>query len=162
MESDFQEIPGVRDVVSGYIGGRGKDPTYRGYSRKGFIEAVEITYDPSLITYNKILDLFWLRIDPTDASGQFCDRGHAYSTAIFYKSETERSIAEKSKARLEKSARLKGPVATKIIKDKGFYQAETYHQDYYTKNPLRYKYYRYRCGRDERLKELWGVAPAHK
>jgi len=161
MESDFEKTPGVTDVVSGYIGGEGKDPTYKDYGKKGHIEAVEITYDPLVITYNDILNLFWLRIDPTDAEGQFCDRGHAYSTAIFYNSEEQKHLAKKSKSALQKSGKLKSPVATKIIENKNFYEAETYHQDYYKKNPLRYKYYRYACGRDQRLKELWGEAPTH-
>lgn len=161
MESDFEVIPGVKEVVSGYIGGTGKDPTYKDYGKTGHIEAVEITYDPSVITYKKLLDLFWLRVDPTDAGGQFCDRGHEYSTAIFYNSEEQKNLAEESKSRLEKSGKLKDPVATKIIRDNGFYAAETYHQEYYKKNPLRYKFYRYNCGRDKRLRELWGVAPGH-
>ncbi len=161
MESDFQEIPGVKKVVSGYIGGTGRAPTYKDYGRKGFIEAVEITYDASVLTYTDILGLFWLRIDPTDAGGQFCDRGHEYSTAIFYNNERQKNLAEESKSTLEKSEKLKDPVVTAIIKDKGFYPAETYHQDYYKKKPLRYKLYRYNCGRDQRLKELWGLAPSH-
>jgi len=161
MESDFEKIAGVEDVVSGYTGGTGNDPTYRDYGRKGHIEAVQITFDPSVITYKKILDLFWLRIDPTDGGGQFCDRGHEYTTAVFYRSETQRKLAEESKAGLERSGKLKSLVATKIIKARVFYRAETYHQDYYKKNPLRYRLYRYNCGRDQRLKELWGVAPGH-
>jgi len=161
MESDFQEIAGVKDVVSGYIGGEGKDPTYRNYGKKGHIEAVQITYDPSEITYKDILNLFWLRIDPTDGGGQFCDRGHAYTTVIFYSNDEQRNLAEQSKAGLDKSGELKGPVATEISKANGFYPAETYHQDYYKKNPLRYRLYRYNCGRDKRLKELWGKAPGH-
>lgn len=161
MESDFEGIRGVRDVVSGYIGGTGKDPTYKDYGRKGHIEAVEITYDPRVISYSGLLDLFWLRIDPTDGEGQFCDRGHEYTTAIFYRTEEERRLAERSKAALEKSGRLKAPVRTRILRDNGFYPAEEYHQDYYRKNPLRYKYYRYNCGRDQRLRELWGEAPSH-
>jgi methionine-S-sulfoxide reductase len=161
MESDFEGIGGVRDVVSGYIGGMGSNPTYKDYGRKGHIEAVEITYDPSLITYSELLDLFWLRIDPTDGGGQFCDRGHEYTTAIFYRTEKQRRLAERSKAGLESSGRLKGRVATRILRDNGFYRAEEYHQDYYKKNPLRYKYYRYNCGRDQRLRELWGEAPSH-
>jgi len=161
MESDFEGIRGVRDVVSGYTGGRGKDPTYRDYGRKGHIEAVEITYNPSVITYSELLDLFWLRIDPTDGGGQFCDRGHEYTTAIFYRTEKQRRLAERSREALEKSGRLKGRVTTRILRDNGFYRAEEYHQDYYKKNPLRYKYYRYNCGRDQRLRELWGEAPSH-
>ncbi len=162
MESDYEKIPGVIRVESGYIGGEGKDPTYKDYGRKGHIEAVEITYDPSVLTYKGILDLFWPRIDPTDAGGQFCDRGHEYSTAIFYKTKEEKKLAEKSKSELKRSGRLKDAVVTKILENNGFYRAEGYHQDYYKKNPLRYKFYRYNCGRDKRLRELWGEAPGHE
>ncbi len=156
MESDFQKIPGVQEVVSGYIGGTGPNPTYENYAANGFIEAVRITYDPSAIPYEKLLDRFWLHIDPTDAGGQFCDRGHAYTTAIFYGTEEQKRVADQSKAALEDSGQLKKPVATEIIKAGTFYAAEDYHQDYHEKNPIRYKLYRFNCGRDSRLKELWG------
>ncbi len=122
---------------------------------------MEITYDPREITYRELLDLFWLRIDPTDPGGQFCDRGHEYTTAIFYMTEREKRLAEESKARLESSGRLKSPVVTKIVRFTRFYPAEEYHQDYYKKNPLRYRFYRYNCGRDQRLRALWGKAPEH-
>jgi len=156
MESDFQKIPGVKDVVSGYMGGTAKDPTYEDYGSKGYTEAVRITYDPSVLPYEKLLDLFWLHIDPTDAGGQFCDRGHEYISVIFYVNEEQKRLAEKSRTAIEKAGPLKKPVATKIIKAGKFYQAEDYHQDYAEKNPLRYKFYRLGCGRDSRLKELWG------
>jgi len=156
METDFQKIPGVKEVVSGYAGGTGKNPTYDDYIKKGYIEAIQIMYDPSVIPYEKLLDLFWLHIDPTDADGQFCDRGHAYTTAIFYGTGEQKRLAERSKTALENSTQLKKPVATKIIKAGEFYPAEDYHQDYYQKNPIRYKFYRFNCGRDSRLKELWG------
>ena len=162
MESDFQDISGVKEVLSGYTGGTGTDPSYKDYAQKGHIEAVRITYDPSVIAYGKLLDLFWLRIDPTDANGQFCDRGHEYSTAIFYTTEEQKRLAEHSKARLEKSAQLTKQVVTPIIKESRFYQAEKYHQDYYEKNPIRYKFYRFNCGRDRRLKELWGKKVTHE
>jgi methionine-S-sulfoxide reductase len=162
MESDFEKISGVKEVISGYIGGTGENPSYKNYGKKGHIEVVEITYDPSVITYGKLLDLFWLQIDPTDANGQFCDRGHEYSTAIFYTTEEQKRLAERSKAALEKSGQLDKHVATTIRKDNGFYQAEKYHQDYYKKNPFRYKIYRFNCGRDRRLKELWGDTLKHK
>jgi len=155
MESDFQKIPGVKEVVSGYIGGTGENPTYENYAERGFIEAVRITYDPSVIPYEKLLEQFWRHIDPTDAGGQFCDRGHAYTTAIFYGTAEEKRVAEQSKAALENSGQLKKPVATRIIKAGEFYPAEDYHQEYYQKNPLRYKFYRFNCGRDNRLKEIW-------
>ena len=156
MESDFQKIPGVKEVVSGYAGGTVKDPTYEDYGSKGYTEAVRITYDPSVLSYEKLLNLFWVHIDPTDAGGQFCDRGHEYISAIFYTNEQQKRLAEKSKMALEKSGLLKKPVSTKIIKAGKFYPAEDYHQDYSQKNPIRYKFYRHNCGRDSRLKELWG------
>lgn len=155
MESDFQKIPGVKDVVSGYVGGTAKDPTYQDYGSKGYTEAIRITYDPSVLPYEKLLDLFWLHIDPTDAGGQFCDRGHEYISAVFYVNEAQKRLVEKSGTALENSGLLKKPVATKIIKAGKFYPAEDYHQDYAEKNPLRYKFYRLGCGRDSRLKELW-------
>lgn len=156
MESDFQRISGVKDVISGYIGGTGTNPTYKDYGEKGHIEAVRITYDPSVITYRKLLKLFWQRSDPTDANGQFCDRGQEYSTAIFYITDTQKRLAEHSKATLEKSDQIKKPIATNIIRAGNFYKAEDYHQNYYEKNPLKYKIYRFNWRRDRRLKELWG------
>ncbi len=156
MESDFEKIPGVRDVVSGYAGGTGKNPTYEDYGRKGYTEVVRITFDPSVITYGKLLDLFWLHIDPTDEGGQFCDRGNEYISAIFYANQAQKEMAEKSKKALEKSGLLKKPIATKIIQAGEFYPAEDYHQNYHEKNPIRYKFYRFNCGRDARLKEIWG------
>ena len=155
MESDFQKIPGVKDVVSGYIGGTGENPTYEDYGSKGYTEAVRVTYDPSILPYEKLLDLFWVHIDPTDAGGQFCDRGHEYISAIYYANEEQQRLAEKSKTALQNSGILKKPIATKIIKADRFYPAENYHQDYGEKNPIRYKFYRLNCGRDRRLKELW-------
>ncbi|MBW1719114.1 MAG: peptide-methionine (R)-S-oxide reductase MsrB [Deltaproteobacteria bacterium] len=156
MESDFQKISGVKDVISGYTGGTGANPTYKDYGEKGYIEAVQITYDPSVITYRKLLKLFWRRIDPTDANGQFCDRGHEYSTAIFYITDNQKRLAKESKATLEKSDQIKKPIATNILRAGEFYKAEDYHQNYYEKNPVKYKFYRFKCGRDRRLKELWG------
>lgn len=156
MEADFEKLSGVREVISGYSGGTGADPTYEDYGRKGHIEVVKVTYDPSIITYQGLLDFFWPHIDPTDGGGQFCDRGHAYTTAIFTLDQEQKDLAEKSKMALEDSGRLKDPVVTKIIKAEEFYRAEEYHQDYYDKNPLKYKLYRFRCGRDKRLEELWG------
>ena len=156
IESDFEKISGVKEVVSGYAGGKEKNPTYQNYGRSGHIEVVQISYDPAVISYSQILELFWRRIDPTDAKGQFCDRGHEYSTAIFHLNDKQKKLAEQSKSKLDKSGLLKKPVATKIIKADVFYKAEKYHQDYYKKNPLRYRSYRYNCGRDQRLRMLWG------
>ena len=162
MESDFEKVKGVAKVVSGYIGGAGESPTYHDYSQKGYIEAVEVYYDPSAITYEELVSMFWHTIDPTDAGGQFCDRGHAYTTAIFYQSDEQKRIAEESKEALERSGVLPAPVATKILKAGTFYPAEDYHQDYYKKNPIQYKFYRFSCGRDRRLKAVWGDAMDHK
>ncbi len=156
MESDFQDIPGVLDVVSGYIGGTGTNPNYGDYSKMGYLEAIKIKFDPTRITFARLLDLYWHSIDPLDKGGQFCDRGHQYTSAIFYLNPSQKALAEESKMALEKSGRLPGPVVTQIIKAGKFYPAEEYHQDYYKKNPVRYHFYRFRCGRDQRLKQLWG------
>lgn len=155
MEADFQKVKGVQEVVSGYTGGTGANPTYDDYVRKGHIEIVQITYDPAVIPYTKLLDIFWRKIDPIDPGGQFCDRGHAYSTAIFYTTEAQKKQAEESKATLEASGLLEQPIATRIRKAGTFYPAEAYHQNYSEKNPIRYKFYRFKCGRDQRLEELW-------
>jgi len=162
MEADFEKIPGVKDVISGYTGGTGKDPTYGDYGEKGHIEAVQISYDPAQITYEEILDIFWHRIDPHDAGGQFCDRGHEYTSAIFYHTPAQKQAAQESKKRLEESGELNKPVVTKIIEAGEFYAAEDYHQDYYKKNPIKYKFYRFNCGRDRRLKEVWGNVASYK
>jgi len=156
MESDFEKIPGVKDVVSGYTGGAEKDPTYQDYGRKGHIEAIQVTFDPSGITYKELLNTFWFNIDPHDAGGQFCDRGHSYTTAIFYHSEEQQQLAEESKLALRQSGHLEQPIVTPIMKAGEFHKAEEYHQDYAKKNLIPYKYYRHNCGRDRRLKEIWG------
>ncbi|UCC95901.1 MAG: peptide-methionine (R)-S-oxide reductase MsrB [Candidatus Omnitrophota bacterium] len=158
MEPPFEKLSGVLDVVSGYAGGTGKNPTYEDYGKKGHIEAVQITYDSSRITYKELLDIFWRQIDPVDSGGQFCDRGHGYTTAIFYHTEEQKRLAQAAKEQLSKSPRFKKPIVTKIIEAQEFYAAEDYHQDYYKKNSLRYKFYRFNCGRDRRLKEIWGDA----
>lgn len=155
MEADYEKISGVKEVISGYAGGTGKSPSYQDYAEKGHIEAVRIIYDPTVLSYKKILDLFWVRIDPTDAGGQFCDRGYEYSSAIFYLNEEQKQFAEQSKNKLQQAELLEKPVATKIVKAGEFYPAEEYHQQYYKKNPLKYKFYRFNCGRDRRLSELW-------
>ena len=159
MEHPFEKLEGVSGVISGYTGGHKDNPTYEEVSSgmTGHLEAVQITYDPSKVSYSEILDLFWKQINPTDPGGQFVDRGQQYRTAIFYHNEGQKALAEKSKAELNKSGRYKNPVVTEIIKASKFYKAEDYHQDYSKKNPIRYKYYRYRSGRDQYLKKIWGA-----
>ncbi|MCC6543663.1 MAG: peptide-methionine (S)-S-oxide reductase MsrA [Nitrospirae bacterium] len=157
MEPPFEGIDGVLEVVTGYTGGHVKDPSYEEVCEgdTGHTEAVQITYDPSKITYDRLLDVFWRQIDPTDAGGQFVDRGTQYRTAIFYHSDEQKMAAEKSKAQLEKSGRYMKPVVTEILPSAEFYIAEEYHQDYYKKESMRYKNYRKHSGRDKVLKGLW-------
>ena len=156
VKSDFEKLPGVIKVVSGYTGGKGENPTYETYAHMGYIEAVQIYYDPKIITYEQILNYFWRHIDPTDSGGQFADRGHEYSSAIFYSDDKQRKIAEKSKKALEKSGKVGQRIATNLIKLNKFYPAEKYHQNYDTQNPVRYKSYRSGSGRDQTIKKLWG------
>jgi peptide-methionine (S)-S-oxide reductase len=158
MEPAFDKLAGVKAVISGYTGGHKKNPTYEEVSSgaTGHAEAIEITYDPAVISYAKLLDVFWRNTDPTVKDRQFCDVGAQYRTAIWYQNEEQRRLAEESKKTLEKSHRFKGHIYTEITQATQFYPAEDYHQKYYQKNPLRYKFYRYNCGRDQRLKELWG------
>jgi peptide methionine sulfoxide reductase msrA/msrB len=156
VESDFEKIPGVVKVISGYTGGSGDNPSYESYSRTGHVEAVQIFYDPSKISYEQLLEFLWRHMDPTDAGGQFGDRGPQYRSAIFYHDEEQRRLAEKSKEALGKSGRFAKPIVTEIIKFNKFFNAEDYHQDYYKKNPLRYKYYRHGSGRDQFLEKVWG------
>jgi peptide-methionine (S)-S-oxide reductase len=160
MEHPFDALPGVVSVTSGYTGGQKKDPTYPEVSAggTGHAEAVQIVYDPSRISYGKLLDVFWVNIDPTTKDRQFCDRGNQYRSAIFYHTEEQRRAALQSKEALEKSKPFRGPIVTEIVAAGEFYPAEEYHQHYYKKNPIRYWYYRNGCGRDQRLKELWGKA----
>jgi peptide methionine sulfoxide reductase msrA/msrB len=155
VESDFEKVPGVLKVVSGYTDGTGENPTYESYTEKGYVEAVQVFYDPAKVTYEQLLDVLWKHIDPTDAGGQFADRGAQYRSAIFYQDEEQRRLAEKSKGELGKSGRFVKPIVTEIIKFKRFYDAEEYHQNYYKNNPLRYGYYRYGSGRDQFLEEVW-------
>jgi peptide methionine sulfoxide reductase msrA/msrB len=155
VESDFEKVPGVLTVISGYTGGIGENPTYETYHDKGHIEAVQVFYDPSKVTYAQLLDVFWRHIDPTDAGGQFVDRGPQYRSAIFYHDEEQRRIAEKSKEQLAKSGRFAKPIVTELIKFERFYDAESYHQDYYKNNPFRYGYYRHGSGRDQFLEKVW-------
>jgi len=158
MEAPFEKIDGVVDVFSGYTGGQTSNPTYDEVSsgKSGHLEAIQFSYDPAKISYEKLLELFWRQIDPTDAGGSFADRGPQYGSAIFYHSEDQKQTAEKSKAEIAASGRYNGPIATGIIKYSEFYPAEDYHQDYYKKNPIRYKFYRHGSGRDKYLKKIWG------
>jgi peptide-methionine (S)-S-oxide reductase len=159
MEPAFDKLEGVKSVISGYTGGRKANPTYEEVSSgsTGHAESIEITFDPSVVSYSKLLDIFWHNIDPTVKDRQFCDVGAQYRSAIFYHGEEQKRLAEASKRTLEQSKRFSGPIYTEIVPATTFYAAEEYHQKYYQKNPIRYKYYRYGCGRDQRLKELWGV-----
>jgi peptide-methionine (S)-S-oxide reductase len=163
MEHPFDELPGVISVTSGYTGGHKKNPTYEEVSAggTGHAESVQIVYDPAKVTYEKLLNVFWHNIDPTAKDQQFCDTGNQYRSAIFYHNEEQHRLALQSKAALEKNRTFKEPVVTGIVQATEFYPAEDYHQQYYKKNPIRYKYYRYSCGRDQRLKELWGSAAGH-
>ena len=160
MEAPFDVLPGVISTTSGYIGGTKKNPTYQEVSsgRTGHAEAVQVVYDPKKISYDKLLDVFWHNIDPTVKDQQFCDVGSQYRTGIFYHDEVQKKAAEASKAALQKSKPFKGDLLTEIIAVTEFTPAEDYHQDFYIKNPTRYKFYRAGCGRDSRLKELWGAA----
>src|SRR6478672_8985891 len=156
VESDFDKVPGVISTTSGYTGGHTANPTYEQVSHggTGHAEAVEIVYDPAKVSYEKLLDVFWHNVDPLAKNRQFCDHGDQYRTTIFYHDETQHSLAEASKAKVQ--ARFKSPIVTEIAAAGPFYKAEEYHQDYHLKNPIRYKFYRFNCGRDARLEELWG------
>ncbi|NTV14697.1 MAG: peptide-methionine (R)-S-oxide reductase MsrB [Desulfobulbaceae bacterium] len=160
MEKPFEELAGVRRVVSGYTGGISTNPNYSNYGAGGHIEAVEITFDPKVIGYRQLLEVYWRQIDPTDGGGQFVDRGHAYTSVIFYHEEEQRRQAEESRLTLEKSGIFAKPLVTAIMPAQTFYPAEDYHQDYYKHNPLRYKYYRHNSGRDQYLKKIWAGQPA--
>jgi len=157
MEPPYDKLEGVISTTSGYTGGHLDNPGYRDVSsgRSGHVEVVEITYDPEKISYEKLLKVFWVNIDPLNSRGQFCDSGSQYLSTIFYLTKEQRDAAEKSLKALVKSNILDGKVATTIRPASQFYPAEEYHQNYYQKNPVRYKYYRYGCGRDKRLKKLW-------
>jgi peptide methionine sulfoxide reductase msrA/msrB len=161
MTAPFDELPGVQQVTSGFIGGHGGEVNYHNYAQKGHVEAVEITYNPRQINYKQLLNVFWHQIDPTDAGGQFCDRGHAYTSAIFYHSPEQKRAAELSKKKLIESRHWESAFVTPILPVSTFYAAETYHQRYYKKNPQRYESYRQSCGRDRRLKEIWGDRAGH-
>ena len=156
MEKPFEKLDGVSGVVSGYAGGKTSNPTYNTYMKDGHIEVVEIIYDPTVVSFKEILDVFWKQVDPTDAGGQFVDRGHGYTTAIFVDNENERQVALESKREINERGVFAKAVITPILDGAPFYPAEEYHQDYYKKNPIRYKYYRSRSGRDNFLTKVWG------
>lgn len=155
-EADFEKVPGVTGAVSGYTGGTTADPTYEQVTAggTGHYEAVQISYDPARVSYAQLVDYYFRTVDPTDSGGQFCDRGESYRTAVFVTDEAQRKLAEAEKAEAAKA--LSEPVVTPILPTATFHEAEGYHQDYYKTNALKYKYYRTRCGRDARLKEVWG------
>ncbi|MFN2432577.1 MAG: peptide-methionine (S)-S-oxide reductase MsrA [Gemmatimonadota bacterium] len=158
MEPPFDELQGVVSTTSGYTGGAKENPTYEEVSAggTGHAEAVEVLYDPAVIGYEQLLEVFWRNVDPTTPNRQFCDVGEQYRSAIFYRGETQRELAEASKHELEASGRFEDGVVTEVVPATTFYAAEEYHQDYYRKNPVRYKFYSTGCGRARRLRELWG------
>ena len=158
MEPPFDALDGVVSTTSGYTGGHLDDPSYEQVSSggTGHTEAVEIVYDPAKVSYEKLLEVFWVNIDPTDAKGQFCDRGSQYRSGIFYLSEEQRQLAEASKQKIDASGRLPKTVVTEVTEATTFYRAEEYHQDYYQRHKFRYKLYRRGCGRDGVLEKLWG------
>ena len=162
MESDFEKLKGVSDVISGFTGGTLKNPTYRG-NHAGHYEAVEVTYDPTKVSYKELLAHYWVNIDPFDAKGQFCDKGFSYLSAIFVANNKERKLAEESRQKVVKEFPNQ-KVVTPILKVSTFYPIkgeESYHQDYYKNNSVRYNYYRWRCGRNQRLKDIWGDKATH-
>jgi peptide-methionine (S)-S-oxide reductase len=161
MEPAFDRLEGVISTTSGYTGGHTKNPTYKDVSNggTGHAEAVQILYDPQKLSYARLLDVFWHNVDPTNANGQFCDNGDQYRSEIFYHNEDQRQQAIASKHELEKHKPFTAPIVTRITAATKFYPAEEYHQDYYLKNPIRYRYYRFSCGRDRRLEQLWGTSP---
>jgi peptide-methionine (S)-S-oxide reductase len=163
MEPPFDGLPGVTATISGYTGGRKVNPSYEEVSSgtTGHAEAVQVIYDPKKVSYEKLLEVFWVNIDPTVKDRQFCDSGSQYRTGIFYHDDAQRKAAEASRAQVEKSKPFKEPIVTPIEMAGAFYPAEDYHQDYYKKNPVRYKFYRNGCGRDARLKQLWGDKAGH-
>lgn len=156
VESDFDKVEGVLSTTSGYTGGTTDNPTYKNHHSGKHREVVEVAFDPAKVSYEELLEVFWRSVDPTDAGGQFCDRGHSYTTAIYTTSDAQDNSARHSKKMITDSGILKAPVVTAIESAAPFWPAEDYHQDYYKKNPIRYKFYRTSCGRDKRVKALWG------
>ncbi|HEV8337916.1 MAG TPA: peptide-methionine (S)-S-oxide reductase MsrA [Candidatus Polarisedimenticolia bacterium] len=163
MEPPFDKIDGVISTTSGYTGGRTVNPTYEQVSSgtTGHAEALQVLFDPAKVGYRKLLEVFWHNVDPLAKGRQFCDVGEQYRSEIFYHNDEQKRLAEESKKELESSGRFKQPLVTEIVQATAFYPAEDYHQDYYMKNPVRYKFYRFSCGRDQRLKELWGSTETH-
>jgi peptide-methionine (S)-S-oxide reductase len=160
LETQFESFPGVKSVTSGYTGGHKDHPTYEEVCAHttGHYESVKIVYDPAVVTYEQLLDRFWHGIDPTQGDGQFCDRGETYRSAIFYLDDAQKAAALASKKKLEAAKALKAPIVTQILPAKTFWDAEAYHQDFWKKDPARYRSYREGCGRDRRLAQLWGAA----
>jgi methionine-S-sulfoxide reductase len=159
VEADFDKVTGVVETVSGYAGGQTTDPTYRTHSRDGHLEVVKVVYDPEQVTYETLVTYFLHHIDPTDEGGQFCDRGHSYTTAIFTSDASERRTVQRTFDRITTQQTLPGPIVTRIRDAVPFYEAEAYHQDYYRKNATRYNFYRKGCRRDARIEEVWSAAP---
>lgn len=159
MEEVFEKVPGVTSVTSGYMGGRVEHPTYEQVSAggTGHAESVEVVYDPAKVSYTALLDAFWRNVDPVTPNAQFCDHGSQYRAVIFYLGDEEKRLAEESKVAIEQSGRLPGRIVTELTLASTFYPAEDYHQDFYKKNPVRYKFYKYNCGRAQRLEDLWGA-----
>ncbi len=160
MQPPFEHLPGVIATTVGYTGGSKRTPTYEEVSAggTGHAEAIQVVYDPAKVTYERLLDVFWHNVDPVTRDAQFCDHGRQYRSAIFYHDETQRRLADDSKRALETAKTLPGAIVTEIVAATDFWPAEDYHQRYHEKNPVRYKYYRWNCGRDQRLRELWGDA----
>ena len=158
MEEAFEKVDGVLTVISGYTGGQVDNPNYEQVSAggTGHAEAVEVTYDPKKVTYQQLLEVFWRNVDPTTPNAQFCDHGSQYRTAIFYHDETQKQLIDESEKTVESSKTFPEPIVTEVSPATSFYPAEEYHQDFYTKNPIRYKFYKWNCGRAQRLEQLWG------
>ncbi len=156
VEKDFEHVPGVISAVPGYTGGITTNPTYKNHTAAGHLEAVKIDYDPAVVSYGQLLDVFWRSVDPTDDGGQFCDRGSSYTTAIFVLGDQQLALAIASKADLAANNQLGKPIVTPVRAADTFYPAEDYHQNYYKKSPTRYTYYRFTCGRDAKIRKLWG------
>ena len=158
MEEAFEKVEGVLSVTSGYMGGTVGNPSYEDVSagRTGHADSIEVAYDPVKVSYRKLLDTFWRNVDPITLNAQFCDHGSQYRSAIFFQTDEEKREVEASKQGIEQSRRFKEPIVTQIVMVSQFYPAEEYHQDFYKKNPIRYKFYKYNCGRAQRLEELWG------
>jgi len=157
MEEAFEKVDGVIEAVSGYMGGTVKNPSYEEVSsgRTGHAESVEVRYDPAKVTYTQLLEAFWRNVDPVTPNAQFCDHGSQYRAAIFYQGDEQKRLAEESKRAIEQSKRFTQPIVTEVVAASDFYPAEEYHQDFYKKNPIRYKYYKFSCGRAQRLESLW-------